>query len=280
MCRNQQLFVQYFPLASATLGDLVYGLSSSGDAVPLYDDYGDLVDEVAFRNNSPWPDDADGNGASLALTFPFADNAVPASWFAAFPHGTPGQANIQIAPIDVTNFTMLSTGGDLIGLRWQASRCDVGNIFHVQMLEKSQWKDVGDEQNIRLTSDNEFQFINAAVSGESTFRLEYTNSDGAQAHSETLVAEEANAVKNNQFDLFPNPFNNAAVIRFVIEKEQHVDVKVYNLRGRLVAHLAAKEFAPGAHDIVWHACAQPSGLYFCEIETPTFTQRKKLSLQK
>ena len=280
VCRDKQRFSKLFPSVQDAVGDLGFGLSSSGDAVRLYDDYGALVDAAAFRNSGQWPDGANGHGASLALSFPFADNAAASNWFASFPHGTPGQANIKIAPIQIKSLAMLDNDGQTIGLCWQATRSDVGNIFRVQMLEQGRWKTISDGQGIRLTADNEFQFVNRAVAAGSTFRLEYTNSDGALAHSEILFANTAGAVENIQFDNFPNPFNNSTVIRFVIEKDQNVDIKVFNVRGQLVAYLAAKEFVAGAHDIVWHAGDLPSGLYFCKIETPAFTEIKKLTLQK
>lgn len=281
VCRDQKAFQDCFPGVQATIGNLGFGLSSSADDVRLYDDYGDLVDAVSFRSNGPWPRGANGKGASMALSFPFADNSLAANWFASFPHGTPGQPNIQIAPLDVKNLSMILDGGKPVGLRWQATRSDVGNIYCVQVLEKEGWKTIGDSQDIRLTSENEFKFINAAVSGGSTFRLEYTNSDGRLAHSEKLVLKAAAHSNGNiQLENFPNPFNSSTIVRFVIAKEQFVEIKVYNIRGQLVASLAAQEYAAGAHDIVWRAADQPSGLYFCKIETPDFTRINKITVQK
>ncbi len=55
-----------------------------------------LVDTVHYDDIAPWPQDADGNGASLELINTALDNALPASWQASGNFcGSPGAANIS-----------------------------------------------------------------------------------------------------------------------------------------------------------------------------------------
>ncbi len=49
----------------------------------------------------------------------------------------------------------------------------------------------------------------------------------------------------------PNPFNPAVTIAFEIARAQDVRLTVHDLRGRLVARLAAGTFAPGRHEVTW-----------------------------
>jgi hypothetical protein len=74
-------------------GDLNFGLSSSGDDVNLYDPQGNLIDFVNYTPNPPWPTDANGTGASIALTSPFLDNNLGENWKASLNGGTPGERN-------------------------------------------------------------------------------------------------------------------------------------------------------------------------------------------
>lgn len=77
-------------------GDLViigafdFGLGRD-DQVRLYDAAGNLRDWVDYCASPPWPEKPDGNGPSLELNDPMADNRNPAVWRESrCPHGSPG----------------------------------------------------------------------------------------------------------------------------------------------------------------------------------------------
>jgi len=79
-----------------SLGGFTFKFNNSGDDVKLYDSSGVLVDWVAYDDHGLWPEEADGEGASLELTNPELSNYGPYNWEAsAFPdpHGTPGRIN-------------------------------------------------------------------------------------------------------------------------------------------------------------------------------------------
>ena len=42
------------------IGDFVFGLVGGGEELRLFNETGDLVDNVYYNDNSPWPDAADG----------------------------------------------------------------------------------------------------------------------------------------------------------------------------------------------------------------------------
>lgn len=58
-------------------------LSNSGQAIRFMDAFGNLVDEVTYMDEAPWPISADGDGAYLQVIDPRADNDDPANWTAA-----------------------------------------------------------------------------------------------------------------------------------------------------------------------------------------------------
>ncbi|PIV80657.1 hypothetical protein COW53_08480 [bacterium CG17_big_fil_post_rev_8_21_14_2_50_64_8] len=64
---------------------------------------------------------------------------------------------------------------------------------------------------------------------------------------------------------FPNPFNPAMEIRFVLGEDSRVQVEIFNLRGQRIATLLDNELPAGPHGVVWHAGQQPSGTYFYRI---------------
>src|SRR4029450_5802170 len=55
-------------------------LGNSGENIRLLDANGNLADEVDYRFGGEWPELADGNGSSLELVHPDADNALGGGW--------------------------------------------------------------------------------------------------------------------------------------------------------------------------------------------------------
>ncbi len=68
-----------------------FGLSGGGELITLKNAASTLIDEVEYDDNSPWPDEPDGDGPTLQLIDPAMDNMLPESWI-AFP-ATPGSLN-------------------------------------------------------------------------------------------------------------------------------------------------------------------------------------------
>lgn len=72
------------------IGNFSNRLSGGGALLELFDGthypdfaWGNLVDAVHYRDGRPWPEFADGLGASLELRDPNSDNAQPAAWAAS-----------------------------------------------------------------------------------------------------------------------------------------------------------------------------------------------------
>jgi len=84
---------------------------------------------------------------------------------------------------------------------------------------------------------------------------------------------------------FPNPFSNAAMIRYSLPYATHVSLKIYDVSGRLVTKLVDEEVAPGVHTLQWRGkddvnrrCA--SGIYFVRFEAADYQASKKMVLVK
>jgi hypothetical protein len=65
------------------LGDFDDGLGDGGDRVLLLDACGAPADAVRYFDGGRWPAYADGDGPSLELRDPWADNAAPEAWAAS-----------------------------------------------------------------------------------------------------------------------------------------------------------------------------------------------------
>lgn len=86
-----------------------------------------------------------------------------------------------------------------------------------------------------------------------------------------------------QFSLeqnYPNPFNPETKIRFLLPVSSNVKIIVYDASGRLTAQLLSRQLAAGSYEVNWNAGKLTSGIYFYRIETPEFSETKKMILIK
>ncbi len=87
----------------------------------------------------------------------------------------------------------------------------------------------------------------------------------------------------SQFKLeqnYPNPFNPSTTIRFSLPKREHVTLKVFDVLGREVATLVDGAVDTGEHAVMFNATALPSGIYFYQITTQSFSKVQKAVLLK
>lgn len=79
---------------------------------------------------------------------------------------------------------------------------------------------------------------------------------------------------------FPNPFNPSTNIKFSLNKSSDVRLSVFDSSGKLKTILAESYYRQGEYSIEWRAHEEPSGIYFCKIETASGSQTIKMLLIK
>ncbi len=87
---------------------------------------------------------------------------------------------------------------------------------------------------------------------------------------------------------FPNPFNSATVIPFVIPQalaEANTELAVYDLQGQVVRHLLSARLPGGAYMVRWDGLGDrgktvASGVYFYKLTVGTRAESRKLMLLK
>ena len=79
---------------------------------------------------------------------------------------------------------------------------------------------------------------------------------------------------------YPNPFNPVTTIKFGIVRSGNVQIRVYDVAGKMVEELLNNGYNPGSYDIRWDASKYSSGIYFYSIVTNEFIQTKKMVLVK
>jgi LruC domain-containing protein len=97
---------------------------------------------------------------------------------------------------------------------------------------------------------------------------------------------ENTSVQNNVSDKhvlsqnFPNPFNPTTKISFSVPVNEFVSIKIFDMSGKEVAVLVNNELKAGTYDYTFNAGSLSSGIYFYRVNTPSFTDTKRMILVK
>ncbi|MGC9328362.1 MAG: lamin tail domain-containing protein, partial [Candidatus Hinthialibacter sp.] len=92
IANNASLFLEIYS-KSAQASGIDFHFANEGDAVRLFDSRGVLLESIDYDDRSPWPEQADGQGASLERLNEKLPAFLPAAWAASIGKGTPGEKN-------------------------------------------------------------------------------------------------------------------------------------------------------------------------------------------
>lgn len=104
----------------------------------------------------------------------------------------------------------------------------------------------------------------------------YTYRDTITIEGTAGVAETPPAIHLAQNT--PNPFNPATAIRFSLDREGPVDLRVYDVAGHEVDRLVHRRLEAGVHTITWRPVHLPSGLYLYVLRAGGSSLSKKAVL--
>ncbi len=104
LCKDTLLFLNLYSETISILGNMGFGLSSTGELLRLYHYTGYLVDSLVYGINYPWPVSPNGDGPTLELLNPGLDNAIGHNWKASVGYGTPGKQNSSYSPDSYLDF--------------------------------------------------------------------------------------------------------------------------------------------------------------------------------
>ncbi len=79
---------------------------------------------------------------------------------------------------------------------------------------------------------------------------------------------------------YPNPFNASTEIRYELNRDLRVSLKVYDVLGREAAALVNEPQLAGAHAVSWNALRAASGVYFAVLQAGGAMQTIKMMMLK
>jgi hypothetical protein len=115
--------------------------------------------------------------------------------------------------------------------------------------------------------------------------LDHSGNESGPASPETVTGDDHLPMPQS-FALYqnaPNPFNPSTLIRFDLPHAAHVNLRIYNAGGKLVAEIADGIMDAGRREVVWKGRDRSgsrvaSGIYFYRLTAGDFSQTRKMVL--
>lgn len=79
---------------------------------------------------------------------------------------------------------------------------------------------------------------------------------------------------------YPNPFKSRTMIPYILSKNCHARLEVYNSLGQRVAVLVDQRQTAGYKSVSWDGTLHAAGVYFYRLQTPNFIATNKMVLNK
>lgn len=79
---------------------------------------------------------------------------------------------------------------------------------------------------------------------------------------------------------YPNPFNPETIIKYYLPVAGYVEIKLYDITGKLVSTLVNNIHSAGQHKLTFSAKNLVSGVYFYKLNTKDFSKTRKLIVNK
>jgi len=147
-------------------------------------------------------------------------------------------------------------------------------IFNIDLTEQALAKGYNTKRNITtlviVSPESEHLF-----SYEGTFSIVEIEAANSLDFIPVLIPSQASLGT-----AYPNPFNPATNIGYMLASQGEVNLSIYNISGQLIQTLVNGYQDVGSYSLVWDASSQPSGMYFLRLHTTDEVHSKKLMLIK
>lgn len=96
----------------------------------------------------------------------------------------------------------------------------------------------------------------------------------------TVATDEIVKSNDVMFNIYPNPAVDKVKLRFDLEKNTKVSLKIYSINGDLLSSLINENLSSGNYEYNMDLSGFNPGLYFCKLQTNTKLTAKKLLITK
>ncbi len=189
----------------------------------------------------------------------------------------------NVIPVELTSFSAVKSGAGVL-LSWSTATETNNAGFEVEKsVNGSSWAVTGFVKGKgTVTSRSEYSYMdNGKFSGDTRYRLKQIDFSGEYNYSQVISVNGSETPSG--FELaqnFPNPFNPSTIIKFNLEKDANVSLKVFDVQGRLISELANGVMNQGSYSYTFDASSYSSGIYYYELKAVDFSGKNLYSSVK
>lgn len=186
-------------------------------------------------------------------------------------------------PVELTSFVG-SVQGDGVVLNWTTATELNNQGFEIERSTVSEdWAKIGYVPGFGTTTEpRSYSFVDNNVSGGTYYyRLKQLDFNGEFEYSDEIeVLVDLTPTNFELFQNYPNPFNPTTRIKYQLDKNSFVTLKVYDILGNEVATLVNEDKPAGIYEINFSAEDLPSGTYLARLTGAGSTKTIKMTLVK
>ncbi len=189
----------------------------------------------------------------------------------------------QPVPVELTAFNS-TFSENKVTLSW-VTASEINNLgFEIERRrdKSTDWQKIGFVEGTGTTVEtNNYLYTDEnPLNGISWYRLKQIDMDGSYQYYGPIQVESNIILSFNLWQNYPNPFNPVTFIKYTINNEEQVILKIYDILGKEVATLVNEKQAPGLYNIEFDASKFSSGTYIYRIQAGENVQIKKMVLMK
>jgi len=173
IAEDSSLFKTEYPDIINITGPLGFGLSSEGEEIRLFNNYGHLLINFTYNNQAPWPESTNGSGRTIELIDYAGDQNDGSNWMAGCLGGSPGRemsdcldsAKIIVSEINYRSYNEVDAGdwveiynNDTLSVNfshWYFSDSDTSHYFELSGMPSLE----PGEYFVLVQDSNKFQSI-------------------------------------------------------------------------------------------------------------------------
>jgi hypothetical protein len=253
---------------------------------------------VSTPNISKWDGNgwnALGSGISGGIVFTIAasgENLYAGGSFTSaggktstgFAHWTDLDGSV---PVELVSFSS-ELSGEIVNLQWVTATetnnfgFDVERAIVNGSVEK--WEKIAFVKGRGTTAEPQYYSftddVKSLTANSANYRLKQIDLDGQYAYSNVVTIKLAGIPSGLSLSQnYPNPFNPKTTIEFSLADPGHATIKVYNMRGQIVATLADENIEAGVqHKVQFSGANLPSGMYFYVLSVGNLGQVEKRTM--
>ncbi len=239
--------------------------------------------DAVYHHVTPTLCDSTATGVCWSTFFVSAVTDDPYVFYDSLPDS--GYSIDNIVPSAPSEFTV--NYGEQNGLSWDASNAPDLAWYNIHREATADF-DPGPDNLVHQTSS--LVWNDADGSWHAYYRLVAVDDAGNEsdpvAPNQMTSTGDVVPTRTELVGNYPNPFNPSTTIAYNLARRTRVSVRIYDLRGLLVAEfVTGEDQGPGSYELVWtgrddKGQTVASGAYICRLETAKHVETKRMVLVK